>query len=114
MKRTPAERAFRWLWNQKEVTCVLSGMNSLEMVEENVKTAASSEIGELTQKDEELLRQVVAAINEKIKVPCTGCRYCMPCPQNIEIRRELKKSKKELEGPVYNIAKKIVHKVLKH
>ena len=43
-KRTPAEWAFRWLWNQKEVTCVLSGMNSLEMVEENLKTAASSKV----------------------------------------------------------------------
>ena len=167
-KRTPAEWAFRWLWNQKEIMCVLSGMNSLEMIDENVKNASTAEVGELNEKDEALLKKVVEAINEKMKVPCTGCRYCMPCPQmvdipgtfsaynkkytdgkfialkeylmctamrkdstaasnciscgkceqhcpqGIEIRKELKKAKKELEGPIYNIAKKIFHKMFKY
>lgn len=167
IKRTPAEWAFRWLWNQKEIMCVLSGMNSIQMVEENVKNASTAEIGEFTKKDEELLKNVVAAINEKMKVPCTGCRYCMPCPksvdipgtfsaynkkysdgkftalkeyimctamrkdstaasncvacgkceqhcpQNIQIREELKKAKKELEGPIYKIAKKLIKLFLK-
>ncbi len=167
IKRTPAEWAFRWLWNQKEIMCVLSGMNSIQMVEENVKNASTAEIGELTEKDEELLKNVVAAINEKMKVPCTGCRYCMPCPknvdipgtfsaynkkytdgkftalkeyimctamrkdstaasncvacgkcemhcpQNIQIREELKKAKKELEGPIYKITKKLIKLLLK-
>lgn len=85
VKRTPAEWAFRWLWNQKEVTCVLSGMNSLEMVEENVNNAASSKIGEFTREDENLLKEVVKAINEKMKVGCTGCGYCMPCPKKVDI-----------------------------
>lgn len=84
-KRTPAEWAFRWLWNQPEVTCVLSGMNSVEMVEENVKNASSSMVGELTAEDHLLLKNVVEAINEKIKVGCTGCRYCMPCPKQVDI-----------------------------
>ena len=52
IKRTPAEWAFRWLWNQQEVTCVLSGMNSMEMVQENVKNAAGSSVGEFTKKEE--------------------------------------------------------------
>lgn len=85
IKRTPAEWAFRWLWNQKEVTCVLSGMNSLEMIEENVNNASSSKIGEFTKEDEKLLKEVVKAINEKMKVGCTGCGYCMPCPKKVDI-----------------------------
>lgn len=85
IKRTPAEWAFRWLWNQKEVTCVLSGMNSLEMIEENVNNASSSKIEEFTKEDENLLKEVVKAINEKMKVGCTGCGYCMPCPKKVDI-----------------------------
>lgn len=85
VKRSPAEWAFRWLWNQPEVTCVLSGMNSLEMVKENVRTASDARVGELTEADEELLRNVVKAINARVKVGCTGCRYCMPCPKNVDI-----------------------------
>lgn len=85
VKRSPAEWAFRWLWNQPEVTCVLSGMNSIEMVKENVKTASEAKAGELTEEEEMLLRNVVNAINAKVKVGCTGCGYCMPCPQNVDI-----------------------------
>jgi len=85
VRHTPAQWAFRWLWNQPEVTVVLSGMNSDEMVEDNIKTAAETEIGELTTNDEEMLKRVVKAINSKMKVGCTGCGYCMPCPQNINI-----------------------------
>ena len=84
-KMTPVEWSFRWLWNQKEVMCVLSGMNSIEMVKENTKFADKAEVGSFTKKDQELLKEVVAAINEKMKVPCTGCRYCMPCPKNVDI-----------------------------
>lgn len=82
---TPAQWAFRWLWDQKEVTCVLSGMNSVEMVEENVKTASDSHPGQLTPADQDMLRQAVSAINSKMKVGCTGCGYCMPCPQQVDI-----------------------------
>lgn len=85
IKRSPAEWAFRWLWNQPEVTCVLSGMNSTQMVEENVKNAATSKIGEFTVNDEMMLKNVINAITKKMKVGCTGCRYCMPCPKNVDI-----------------------------
>ena len=84
-KYTPVQWALRWLWNQPEVTCVLSGMNSLEMVEENVNTASVAEVGELTESDEAMLKEVVAAIHSKMKVGCTGCGYCMPCPKNVDI-----------------------------
>lgn len=85
VKRTPAEWAFRWLWNQSEVTCVLSGMNSVAMVMENVKTASDAKAGEFTDAEFDLFKDVVGKINAKMKVGCTGCRYCMPCPQSVDI-----------------------------
>ena len=84
-KMTPVEWSFKWLWNQKEVMCVLSGMNSIEMVKENTKYANEAKIDSFTKEDFELLDKVVESINEKMKVPCTGCRYCMPCPKNVDI-----------------------------
>ena len=82
---TPAQWAFRWLWEQPEVTVVLSGMNSEEMVLDNVVTASEVQIGELTAEDRQMLARVVADINGNMKVGCTGCGYCMPCPQNVDI-----------------------------
>ena len=167
-KRTPTEWSFRWLWNQPEVTCVLSGMNSLDMVRENTKTASDARVGDFGEKEEELIQNVVRVIQEKMKVGCTGCGYCMPCPkkvdipgtfsaynkvytdgkfvglkeyfmctvlrsdstsasncvecglcekhcpQGIAIRQELKNAKKELEGPLYRMAKKAVKLVMKY
>ncbi len=85
VEHTPAQWAFKWLWSQPEVTVVLSGMNSDEMVADNIKTAGETQVGEITAEDEAMLKRVVAAINEKMKVPCTGCGYCMPCPQGVNI-----------------------------
>ena len=85
IKRSPAEWAFRWLWNQPEVTTVLSGMNSLEMVAGNCTAADSAHANDFSEADEALLKSVVAAIQEKMKVGCTGCGYCMPCPKLVDI-----------------------------
>ena len=85
IKRTPAQWAFRWLWDQPEVTVVLSGMNSDEMVRDNIQTASTVEVGELSEDEQQMLKQVVAAINAKMKVGCTGCGYCMPCPKGVDI-----------------------------
>lgn len=82
---TPAQWAFKWLWNQPQVTCVLSGMNSLEMVRDNINTAENTRAGELSEADEAMLRQVAGAINARMKVGCTGCGYCMPCPRGVDI-----------------------------
>ena len=82
---TLAQFAFRWLWDQEEVSCVLSGMNSLDMVKENLQSADASRPGSLTEADRNLYAKVVAAINENMKVGCTGCRYCMPCPKGVDI-----------------------------
>lgn len=80
-KRTPAELAFRWLWEQPEVTCVLSGMNSEEMIRENVRIASEVQTGEFTEKDFSLIEAVKKDIQDTLKVGCTGCGYCMPCPE---------------------------------
>lgn len=85
VQHTPVQWALRWLWNQPEVTCVLSGMNSQEMIEDNVNTASTVNAGELTEEDEAMLERVVGAINAKMKVGCTGCGYCVPCPKNVDI-----------------------------
>ena len=84
-ERTPAEWAFRWLWDQTGVTVVLSGMNSVQMVRDKTEAASSAEPGELTDADRELYRKVKQEINRKVKVGCTACGYCMPCPQGIDI-----------------------------
>ncbi|MBP5224403.1 MAG: aldo/keto reductase [Lachnospiraceae bacterium] len=82
---SPAEWGFRWLWNQEEVTVVLSGMNSLEMVEENCRIASEAAPGNLNEADAGVIGAVRKEIRAKEKVGCTGCRYCMPCPKGVDI-----------------------------
>lgn len=84
-KWSPAEWGLRWLWNQSGVTCVLSGMNSLDMVDENCRIASEATENSLTDADFEVYSNVKDAILRTTKVPCTGCRYCMPCPKNVDI-----------------------------
>ena len=81
----PAEWALRWLWDQPEVTCVLSGMNSVEMVEENCRIADAVRPHTMQQSDFALLEQVKTEIARGVKAPCTGCGYCMPCPKGVDI-----------------------------
>lgn len=82
---TPAELSLRWLWNQPEVTCVLSGMNSSEMIEENCNIASNAKAGEFTSDDFALIEDIKKILKQKTRVNCTGCRYCMPCPKNVDI-----------------------------
>lgn len=80
-----AEWGLRWLWNQPAVTCVLSGMNSMEMVQENIRIASEAKAGEFTAQDDEMIAKIVKAIRANEKVGCTACRYCMPCPKGVDI-----------------------------
>ena len=82
---TPAELAFRWLWNQPQVTCVLSGMNSIDMVQENIRIADTARADSFTEEQLRLVDQVKKEINKNMKVGCTGCGYCMPCPNRVDI-----------------------------
>lgn len=84
-RRSPAEWGLRWLWSQPEVTVVLSGMNDAAQVEENVRIAREAREGCMTEHDMEVIDKVKAEINRCMKVPCTGCGYCMPCPAGVDI-----------------------------
>lgn len=80
-----AEWGLRWLWNQKEVALVLSGMNSMEMVAENIRIAEETKVESLDAQDFQVYEQIRQAINRNIKVPCTACGYCQPCPAGVDI-----------------------------
>ena len=82
---TPAQWGLRWLWDQKEVTVVLSGMNAREMVLENLRTASEARVGDFGEGERAVIARAVAAINAGVKVGCTGCGYCQPCPKNVDI-----------------------------
>ena len=82
---SPAEWGFRWLYDQPEVTVVLSGMNTLDMVRENTRVADEARAGELTEDDLDTLRLVTEKIRDLERVGCTGCGYCMPCPAGVNI-----------------------------
>ena len=82
---TAAQWGLRWLYNQSEVTVVLSGMNSMEMVRENILTASEAEAGHFTEEDFSLIETVKREIKASEKIGCTGCRYCMPCPKGVDI-----------------------------
>lgn len=84
-KRSAAEWALRWLWEQPEVTCVLSGMNSMEMLDENARIASEVQVHEFDDSDRAMIEEIKESINANIKVPCTGCNYCMPCPKKVDI-----------------------------
>ena len=83
--RSAAELAFRWLWDQPEVTCVLSGMNSMEMLTENCRIASEAVPGCMDEAERRLIAGLKQCVNEKLLVGCTGCGYCMPCPQGVDI-----------------------------
>ena len=85
VKRSYAEWGLRWLWNQKEVTVVLSGMSTMDMVAENCRIASETEAGKMGVEEEALYAQVVQAIRESVKVGCTACGYCQPCPMGVDI-----------------------------
>lgn len=85
IERTPAQWALKWVWNHPEVSVVLSGMNEMSQVIENIKTASETKANSLTEKELKIIDEVKAIIKNKTKVNCTGCEYCMPCPEGINI-----------------------------
>ncbi len=85
VSRSPAQWGLRWLWDQPAVTVVLSGMGSEAMLRENLACASTAEPHILTREERDLYARVVQDIHSGVKVGCTGCGYCQPCPKGVDI-----------------------------
>ncbi len=83
--RSPAEWALKWVWNHPEVNLLLSGMSTEEQLTENIKIAGEAGANALTKEELDVFSRVKELILAKTKVPCTQCRYCMPCPYGVDI-----------------------------
>lgn len=82
---TPAAWALQWVWDQPEVSTVLSGMSLMEQVKENLETASASGVGMLRVKDLALIDEVRESYKALAPIPCTKCEYCLPCPNGVAI-----------------------------
>ena len=85
VKRSPVDWALQWLWNQPQVSVVLSGMSKLKEVKENIKSASKSGIDSLSEKELNIIDKAGKKYREISPIGCTGCGYCMPCPNNVHI-----------------------------
>ena len=85
VKRSPVEWAFRWLCNHPEVSVVLSGCNEAEQIDDNLRIFDTVDSGIMTEEELKLMDDVRAAYLSRTKIGCTGCRYCMPCPNGVNI-----------------------------
>lgn len=87
VERSSVDWALRWLWDQPEVSTVLSGMSTLQQVVENLASAERSAIGSFAAADQVVIAAAREAYNSTSPIPCTQCRYCMPCPNGVDIPR---------------------------
>jgi uncharacterized protein len=86
-KRPAADWAFQWLWDQPEVALVLSGMSSMDQVNENLASASISGVHVLTESEQKLVMQVRDLYKSLVPIDCTNCKYCLPCPNGVNIPR---------------------------
>ncbi|TCL67395.1 hypothetical protein EDC14_101484 [Hydrogenispora ethanolica] len=84
-RRTPVEWALQWIWSHPEVAVVLSGMSTMDQVKENVALADRAAVHSLSPEELALVDEVRARYQGITAIPCTNCKYCMPCPQNVDI-----------------------------
>ena len=84
-QKSPSDWALQWIWNQPEVSLVLSGMNTLQQVEENLKSAEVSGANSFGAEESLLIERVREKFQERAAIPCTKCGYCMPCPNGVNI-----------------------------
>jgi len=83
--RSMADWGLRWVWNHKEVTMLLSGMNSEEQITENIKISDCALSGSMSEKELQVYDKALEELTKAKVIPCTGCKYCMPCPQGVDI-----------------------------
>ncbi|MDH4197854.1 MAG: aldo/keto reductase [Candidatus Aminicenantes bacterium] len=86
-KRSPADWALQWVWDQPEVSLVLSGMTTMDQVAANVRSAERSAVRAFGAREFDLIGRVRAKYLEKTPIPCTKCGYCLPCPNGVNIPR---------------------------
>jgi uncharacterized protein len=84
-QRSAAEWALQWLWNQPEVSVVLSGMSTMEQVQQNLESAGRAQVGGLTAGELALVDKARETYKALCPIPCTNCKYCMPCPNGVNI-----------------------------
>ncbi|MGO8758739.1 MAG: aldo/keto reductase [Terracidiphilus sp.] len=84
-RRSPAQIAFDWVWDQPEVSVVLSGMSTMGQVIENLRLADQAAVGKMTEADQALIGRVREQYRARTAIPCTQCGYCMPCPTGLDI-----------------------------
>ena len=82
---SPAGWGLNWVWDQEEVTLLTSGMSTMAQLEENLRLADTAYAKKHGEQETDIYRQALALINRNIKIQCTGCNYCMPCPKNVNI-----------------------------
>jgi predicted aldo/keto reductase-like oxidoreductase len=85
VRRSAAEWALQWLWDQPEVSVVLSGMSAMDQVEENLQSASRSQIQAFGETEHALIAEIREKYRARTVVPCTACNYCMPCPNGVNI-----------------------------
>lgn len=85
IKRSPAEWALRWVLDHPEVSVVLSGMNTIEQVKENLNTAKDTQTCSLTPEEVDIINEAKTIFKDKLKIGCTNCGYCIPCPSGVNI-----------------------------
>ncbi len=86
-RRSPVDLALQWIWDQPEVSMILSGMTTMEHVEGNLASADKSGVGSFTEQDEKLVAEVRKEYEARVPIPCTKCGYCVPCPNGVAIIR---------------------------
>ncbi|MGA2541806.1 MAG: aldo/keto reductase [Verrucomicrobiota bacterium] len=85
VQRSPADWALQWLWDQPEVTVVLSGMSDMDQVEANLESASRARCHSFQAADRKLIADLQHQYQERAAIPCTKCNYCMPCPNGVDI-----------------------------
>jgi len=84
-RRSPADWAHRWIWNDPDVHLLLSGFSAMEQAVENIACAGEGLAGSLTPQELALVDEVRDEYRRRMQVPCTACGYCLPCPSGVNI-----------------------------